>query len=210
MKWLDNNTVFLASTYAGITPKDTSRRWNVKDKSRVEVSRPAIVYEYNRHMGGIDLADMLVEMCRTHLQTRKWYIRILWWLIDTAVCNSWLLFRSDVKALTLRRDEPMILRAFRSEVSAGLYASVRVMPQLKRGRPSSDVEVSPSSIRSHNRIRPAISAQADGLDHWPKKTDKQSHCKECKSGYTTYECRKCDLPLWLIAKSNCFKAFRTK
>ncbi|KAK2705490.1 hypothetical protein QYM36_015771 [Artemia franciscana] len=66
VKWLDNNTVCLASTYAGITPQDTCRRWNVKDKSRVEVSRPAIVYEYNRHMGGVDLADMLVEMCRTH------------------------------------------------------------------------------------------------------------------------------------------------
>ena len=210
VKWLDNNTVCLASTYAGITPQDTCRRWNVKDKSRVEVSRPAIVYEYNRHMGGVDLADMLAEMCRTHLRTRKWYMRIFWWLIDTAVCNSWLLFRSDVKALTSRTDEPMILRAFRSEVAAGLYASARVMPQRKRARPSADVEASPSPIRSRNRIRPAISAQADGLDHWPKKTEKQSRCKECKSGYTTFECEKCDLPLCLTAKNNCFKAFHTK
>ncbi|XP_065581710.1 piggyBac transposable element-derived protein 3-like [Artemia franciscana] len=51
VKWLDNNTVCLASTYARITPQDTCRRWNVKDESRVKVSRPAIVYEYNRHMG---------------------------------------------------------------------------------------------------------------------------------------------------------------
>ncbi|XP_065584326.1 piggyBac transposable element-derived protein 3-like [Artemia franciscana] len=210
VKWLDNNTVCLASTYAGITPQDTCRRWNVKDKSRVEVSRPAIVYEYNRHMGGVDLVDMLVEMCRNHLRTRKWYMRIFWWLIDTTVCNSWLLFRSDVKALTLRRDEPMILRTFRSEVAAGLYASARVMPQLRRGGPSADVEASPSPIRSLNRIRTAMSAQADGLDHWPKKTDKQSRCKECKSGYTTFECEKCELPLCLTAKSNCFKAFHTK
>ncbi|KAK2719407.1 hypothetical protein QYM36_005033 [Artemia franciscana] len=33
VKWLDNNTVCLASTYAGITPQDVCRRWNVKDKS---------------------------------------------------------------------------------------------------------------------------------------------------------------------------------
>ena len=150
VKWINNNTVCLALTYAGITPQDRCRRWNVKDKSRVKVSRPAIVYEYNRHMGGVNLADMLVEMCRTHLWTRKWYMRIFWWLIDTAVCNSWLLFRSDIKALTLRRDEPMILRIFRSEAAAGLYASARVMPQLKRGRPSADVEASPSPIVSHN------------------------------------------------------------
>ncbi|KAK2707436.1 hypothetical protein QYM36_015207 [Artemia franciscana] len=71
VKWLDNNTVCLASTYAGITPQDTCRRWNVKDKSRVEMPRPAIVYEFNPHMGGVDLADMLVEICRTHLRTRK-------------------------------------------------------------------------------------------------------------------------------------------
>ena len=134
-------------------------------------------------MGGVDLADMLVGMCRTHLRTRKWYMRIFWCLINTAVFNSWLLFRSDVKALTLRRDEPMIVRAFRSEVAAGLYVSARVMPQLKHGRPSADVKASPSPTRSRNRIRPAISAQADGLDYCPKKTDKQSRCKECKSGY---------------------------
>ena len=148
-------------------------------------------------------------MCRT-LQTRKWYMRIFWWLIDTEVCNSWLLFRSDVKALTLRRDEPIILRTFRSEAAAGLYVSARLMPQLKRGRPSAEVEANPSPIRSHNRIRPAISAQAHGLDYWPKKTDKQSRCKECKSGYTTFECEKCDLPLCFTAKSSCFKAFHTK
>jgi len=63
VKWLYNNMVYLASTSAGITPKDMCRCWNVKDKSRLEVSRPAVVYEYNRQMGGIDLVNMLVEMC---------------------------------------------------------------------------------------------------------------------------------------------------
>ncbi|XP_065557654.1 piggyBac transposable element-derived protein 3-like [Artemia franciscana] len=105
VKGLDNNTVCLALTYAGITPQDTCRRWNVKDKSRVEVSRPAIVYEYNRHMGGVDLADMLVEMCRTHLRTRKWYMRIFWWLIDTAVCNSWLLSGQSADIKERRTDD---------------------------------------------------------------------------------------------------------
>ncbi|XP_065578636.1 piggyBac transposable element-derived protein 3-like [Artemia franciscana] len=187
--WLNNNTVCLALTYAAITLQDTCRRWNVKDKSRVEVSRPAIVYEYNCHMSSIELADMLVEICRTHLRIRKWYMRICWWLIDTAVCSSWLLLRSDVKALTLRRDEMMILRAFRSEAAAGLYALARVMSQLKRGRPSAEVEESPSPIRSCNRIRPKISAEVNGLDHWPRRTEKQSRCKKCKSGYTTFECK---------------------
>ncbi|KAK2713017.1 hypothetical protein QYM36_011651 [Artemia franciscana] len=36
VKWLDNNTVCLALTYTGITPQDTCRRWNVKDKSRIK------------------------------------------------------------------------------------------------------------------------------------------------------------------------------
>ncbi|XP_065557869.1 piggyBac transposable element-derived protein 2-like [Artemia franciscana] len=103
VKWLDKNTVRLPSTYAGITPQNTCRRWKVKDKSRVEFSRPAIVYEYNHHISCVNLADMLVEICRTHLLTRKWYMRNFWWLIEKAGCNSWLVFRSHVKVLTLRR-----------------------------------------------------------------------------------------------------------
>ena len=99
-KRLDNTMVCLASTYARITPQNSCRRRNVKNKSKVEVSTPAIVYENNRHIGGIDLVDMLTDICHSHLPTLKWCIGFFWWLFDAGVCNSWLLLRSDAKALT--------------------------------------------------------------------------------------------------------------
>jgi hypothetical protein len=40
-------------------------------------------------MGGIDLMDMLVELYRIDLKAKRYYLRIIFHLIDIAVVNSW-------------------------------------------------------------------------------------------------------------------------
>jgi hypothetical protein len=75
-----------------------------------------------------DLADMLADNFETHFRTWKLYMRIFRWFVDSAICDSWLLLRPDVRLLSSRKDKQMILRAFWSEVDAGLYVAARVMP----------------------------------------------------------------------------------
>ncbi|PSN39767.1 hypothetical protein C0J52_18551, partial [Blattella germanica] len=48
VKWFDNKSVNLMSSYAGVEPTDTVRRWSVKDKQYINVTRLAIVREYNQ------------------------------------------------------------------------------------------------------------------------------------------------------------------
>ncbi|KAK2723680.1 hypothetical protein QYM36_002127 [Artemia franciscana] len=64
VKWYDNKPVHLISTYAALDPEDTCRRWDGKRKEYADVKRPYCVKEYNRFMGGVDLADMLLELYR--------------------------------------------------------------------------------------------------------------------------------------------------
>ncbi|XP_040067986.1 piggyBac transposable element-derived protein 3-like [Ixodes scapularis] len=54
IKWLDNATVQLVSSYAGVQPTDTCTRWSNKEKKQIEVTRPIAVKEYNDSMGGVD------------------------------------------------------------------------------------------------------------------------------------------------------------
>ena len=93
VKWLDNKEVTLLSSYAAIEPLDEVKRFDSKEKKHVAIPRPAIVREYNKFMGGVDLCDMLLELYRIDIPMKKWYFRILFYCIDLTVCNCWLISR---------------------------------------------------------------------------------------------------------------------
>ena len=58
--WLDNKAVTLLSTYMGSSPVQEVKRFDKKEKKRVEVPCPNLVLEYNKHMGGVDLLDSIL------------------------------------------------------------------------------------------------------------------------------------------------------
>ncbi|KAL1424608.1 hypothetical protein MTO96_020012 [Rhipicephalus appendiculatus] len=71
VKWLDNKPVHLVSSYIGSEPVDQVQRWSATTGSHVTVQQPAIVKEYNRFMGGVDLCNMLVELYRCDIRGRS-------------------------------------------------------------------------------------------------------------------------------------------
>ncbi|KAK2702884.1 hypothetical protein QYM36_018532 [Artemia franciscana] len=77
VKWYDNKPVHLASSYCAVTPIDKCQRWDGTTRKYVEVDRPRIVPDYNKSMGGVDLADMFLELYRTDIRSKKWYTRIM-------------------------------------------------------------------------------------------------------------------------------------
>lgn len=66
IKWYENSSVVLVSSYAGVQPTDTCKRWSTKEQRTIDVSRPLPVKEYNNFMGGVDFADMLIQLYRTY------------------------------------------------------------------------------------------------------------------------------------------------
>ena len=60
--WYDNRRVILGSNYTGIQPVDTVRRFVKNQGGETMVQRPHIVAVYNKHMGGVDLADMMISL----------------------------------------------------------------------------------------------------------------------------------------------------
>ena len=76
IRWMDNKAVHLISSFAGKEPQDQVRRWDRSKKCHIQVSRPDAVKQYNRFMGGVDMADRMVAHYPHAVKNRKFYIRI--------------------------------------------------------------------------------------------------------------------------------------
>lgn len=69
-KWLDNNSEYVALNFAGVEPVGKVKRWSDAEKCKKEIDCPLIVLQYNKGMGGVDLADMLIALYRIPCKTR--------------------------------------------------------------------------------------------------------------------------------------------
>ena len=61
VKWYDNRSVTLLSDYTGAHPVTEFDMWDRKRKMITKVPCPAVVKEYNKNMGGVDLLDSLYQ-----------------------------------------------------------------------------------------------------------------------------------------------------
>ena len=73
--WFDNRRVITISNFIGKYPISYAKQYDGKEKKMVQIPRPSSVQIYNRFMGGVDKADMLLSLYRTKLRSRKWYHR---------------------------------------------------------------------------------------------------------------------------------------
>ena len=93
VKWVDITVVNLASNFVEVEPNEELERWWEKEKVKKNIPCPHIVRQYNKSMGGVDLADMLLSLYQTPCKAKLWYLKILWHLIDVAKISAWILYR---------------------------------------------------------------------------------------------------------------------
>ena len=136
IKWYDNKSVHVISTYAGVDPVSTCRRWDAKEKCYIVIDRPFAIEEYNKFMGGVDLSNMLIMLYRINFKSRKWYMRIFHFFLDLSVVNAWLIYRRVMKSV--KNNHPLRLVDFKEDIAEGLLAP----PPIKRGRPCQTSPVS--------------------------------------------------------------------
>lgn len=91
--WKDNKAVMLLSTFAGELPKTKVQRYDKTNKKYVEIDRPYVVGEYNRHMGGVDLIDSIMGRYKIQVRSKRWQVRMFYHLLDLTMANYWLLHR---------------------------------------------------------------------------------------------------------------------
>ena len=100
-------------------------------KKKSDVACPYVIKEYNKHMGGVDLADMLVSLYRIQMKSHRWCLSIFVQAIDICINNAWLLRNCDLRLMNITSQD-MSLKQFRLQIYEALIMKDRI-----RGRPSS-------------------------------------------------------------------------
>jgi len=205
-KWYDNKSVHLVSNYIGPEPTDQVNRWSVAHKSRIPIERPAIVKEYNSFMGAIDLHDMLVEIYRTDIKCKRYYIRIIFHIVDMCIVNSWLMYKRHCKQLNIKKYDSLL--TFKMNIALGLLKAgkdkIKTRKSLSLTPPS-------KTTKKYKRLNaPVPDVRFDGYQHWPEYMKDKKRCKLCVQPYSRTKCSKCDVALCYNASRNCFKSYHEK
>lgn len=92
---------------------------------------PQIVKHYNRHIGGVDLADMLIALYQSSIKSHRWYLNIFSQILDICINNGWLLRRRYYKSsnIKIKADH---LKQFRYDTYAALIKKNRQMATTNR------------------------------------------------------------------------------
>ena len=148
LRWLDNVIVQLTSTFMGPELGDPVKLWDGKEKKMIEVQCLEIINQYNKHMGGVDLCDMLMSLYGIKLGTKNWYIHLVYYCIGLSIVNGWLLYKRHAFKNQAKKIDIMSLLDFHSRIALSLLQENKVAA--KRGRPRSDntltVQKNPNQI----------------------------------------------------------------
>ena len=196
-KWRDKRDIFMIST------RHNGDFVEVRTK-RGKKLKPSCISEYNMHMGGIDRADQMTSYYSSPKKTMRWYLKVLFHLIDLSLWNACVLYNMKNKT------SKMSYLAFRNSVILDLIQLNNDTTDPVEGNVSQSI--SPNSSRSSTPTR----SQLQFSNHYPMKA-RRLRCRLCskKKIRRTVEtactvCRdKKDRLVGLCAKE-CFETFHNK
>ena len=116
--WHDKREVNILSTNSNPSSTTVTR---TSSQGRINVDIPTPVAKYNENMGGVDLADQYRSYYQVGRASRKWWRYLFWFLVQTAMVNSYLVIKSS-GAPTLKRSPLSHHLLFRMKVLENLLA----------------------------------------------------------------------------------------
>ena len=152
--WKDKSDVRLLTNI-----HDPPREGNYCDKHGNAI-KPAIVADYNRHMGYVDNTDRMANSYTASRRTWKWTKKLFFHLLDLTIVNSYIFMRWE-ENLTQRFSTHPYQR------DAGT-AGHEPRPSMPVGRPA---QTSTNIVRLDARHN----------EHWPVRNPTQRRCHVCSA-----------------------------
>ena len=93
--WRDTKVVCVALTiHLGNSNHQVKRRVMTQaGVQEISVPIPDAIYDYNKHIGGVDLSDHLLQYFQRRRQTHKYWKTLFYHCIDIATTNAYILYR---------------------------------------------------------------------------------------------------------------------
>ncbi|CAG5045378.1 unnamed protein product [Parnassius apollo] len=204
--WKDNKLVTLASTFAGLNPISEVRRYDKKNSRYINIPRPNVVSEYNRHMGGVDLVDSIMGIYKIKLRSKRWQMRLFYHFLDLTMANAWLFYKRVCKYKNIPNKTIMASADFRLEIAETLCKmGVKTGLTIRR---SIEGQILAKKHKGPAQHVPPQAVRQDQVGHWPQWAEKKIRCKFPKcAGFTHTVCDKCGVALCYTKNKNCFRNF---
>lgn len=201
VKWRDKRSVHLLSNYHNPTITTEVRR-KEKDGTFIQVACPALLTDYNKNMNFVDKFDQRRACYGVDRKSHKWWHRIFFFFIDTAIVNSFIiynLYHKDKSNLKLS------LKDFRRQVCESLVANTLVRNISLPLELSKSIKKSKPSVSEATRLTEST--------HQPIRTTRRrcAFCSTKKNDIrTNWQCTVCQVPLCLGKTKSCFQSFHRK
>jgi hypothetical protein len=190
--WQDKRSTSFLSTCCTPEGSDTVQRHRRKE-GKLTLSCPPAVKLYIKYMGGVDRSDRMVRTYSVSRQSKKWWFRLFYYFLDTALANSFILYNHSSNHLQLSELE------YLKQLSYALISTF-----------SQDEKIQPRRKRKGREVL-SLPRRVAG-NHWPVLTTKQQRCQYCarpgsKTPRSQYSCEACKVHLCI---DKCFKHYHTR
>ena len=116
--WKDRDIVYCLSNETDTISYDSCKR-----RSRdglLTISRPKMIADYNKYMGGVDLADMRRLHCNsTIMGQNRWWLKLFFYLLDVGTSNALVLYKlakgGDANLMSIVQFKQELVLAFVGE-----------------------------------------------------------------------------------------------
>lgn len=205
--WQDSKEVLLLTNAFHPKVDKTTIMRTQKDGSKMAIECPLAVKEYTKRMGGVDRFDQVKSTYSVGRRSKKWWLRIFYFLLDTSITNAYLLYCQNENVTKLSNLE------FRVSIARGLISGFT--SRKRRSGPVNYV-CKRKAVLSENRQK-ALHVIAEEIrytnvgDHMPAELPSYKRCRMCstkiKDKRSKIMCEKCGVPLCITP---CFSAFHKK
>lgn len=174
VKWMDTKAVHVVSTAFSPSEKLQAQRTQ-KDGTSLTVTCPRSIVEYTKRMGGVDRFDRIRSHYSVSRKSKRWWLRILYFIIDASVVNAFILHAS------IQPDKKLTMQQFRVHLFRGLVRGFS-----SRQRRSASQGTLFMRYRFTGKSRKKLMGVPDDIrlqpsNHFPEKTDSFHRCRLCSS-----------------------------
>ena len=148
--WLDKRQVAVLSSNCSPGDVVPVQRRSKQPPHSVEVRVPSAIHTYNKRMGGVDLSDQLRAYYPSGRSCKKWWRFVLWFLLDVAICNAFLLY--GMTHSTRNRTQLQFRLDLAKQLIGGFCGRKRY-PGAKRKFDSIDNALSLPNLPGHFEVR---------------------------------------------------------
>lgn len=166
-RWKDRGkkpVTVISNMHDGSSTEIVNRKNSKGEKVPIEC--PKSIADYNKFMGGVDRFDQYMATYSISQKSRRWWLKLFYYMLDTSIVNSYLLFKTSCGN---NRKKPMSTLEFRSTLTDQLIGNFS-----SRHRPTISPGVKNPKRALSNPCNYLIPGQ-----HLAVKIDTYRRCKVC-------------------------------